>query len=174
MASEEEVEEVAGTSDDEYWPEPLAMDAAAFFPDLPVCRRSLDEIRVGFKKYVISTFSTLIWIQNGMLADHLFCRPSSQLTTETRLSLICQIAQLPCLLVQCESLCDKTDCTTQSTNKAKILTVLLCSGLPVITPLLDGQKMKSRPISVEESILHYCLFSSLFSYNSGEIRYYLH
>ena len=46
MAREEEAEEVAGTSDDEYWPEPLAwMDdsAATFIPDLS--RRSLDEIR---------------------------------------------------------------------------------------------------------------------------------
>ena len=41
VASEEEAEEVAGTSEDEYWPELLAwMDdaAATFIPDL--CRRS--------------------------------------------------------------------------------------------------------------------------------------
>ena len=43
VASEEEAEEVAGISDDEYWPEPLVwiqMDdaAATFIPDL--CRRS--------------------------------------------------------------------------------------------------------------------------------------
>ena len=41
VASEEEAEEVAGTSDDEYWPEPLAYmdDAATFIPDLCGCSR---------------------------------------------------------------------------------------------------------------------------------------
>ena len=73
-----------------------------------------------------------------MLADHLVCRPSPQLTTEKRLSLICQIAQLPCLLVQC----DKTDCTTQSTNNA-FLTVL--PYLPVINHLLVGPEDEVTP-----------------------------
>ena len=77
-----------------------------------------------------------------MLADHLFCRTSSQLTTEARLSLICQIVQLPCLLVQYY--------TTKSTNDA---------FLTVLTYLLAlDQKMKSRPTFIEECILHYRLF----------------
>ena len=51
VASEEEAEEVAGTSDYEHWSEPLAwMDdaAATFIPDL--CRRSrrdTDQIRTS-------------------------------------------------------------------------------------------------------------------------------
>ena len=41
IASEEEAEEVAGTSDDEYWPEPLAwMDDDAATCILDLCRRS--------------------------------------------------------------------------------------------------------------------------------------
>jgi serine/threonine-protein kinase ATR len=117
-------------------PEPLAWmddDDAAFIPDL--CRRSLDEIQLRFKQYAILTF---IWIHNCTLADYFFCRTSSQLTPEARLSLICKIAQLPCLLAQC----DKTDCTTQSTNNA-FLTVL--PYLPVITHLLDGPEDEVTP-----------------------------
>ena len=103
VANEEEAGR--GNFDDKYhssWPEPLPwMDDAAvtFIPDL--CRSSLDEKQDGFKKYV-QVILTLICIHNGMLlADHIFCRTSSQLlTTEARLSLICQITSLPCLLVQ--------------------------------------------------------------------------
>ena len=53
VAREEEVEEVAGTSDNEYWPEPLAwMDdaAATFIPD--PCRRS----RRDAVKFVCSSY----------------------------------------------------------------------------------------------------------------------
>ena len=117
-------------------PEPLAWmddDDATFIPDL--CRRSLDEIQLRFKQCVILTF---IWIRNCTLAYYLVCRTSSQLTPEARLSLICKIAQLPCLLAQC----DKTDCTTQSTNNA-FLTVL--PYLPVITHLLDGPEEEVTP-----------------------------
>lgn len=117
-------------------PEPLAYmddDDAAFIPDL--CRRSLDEIRLRFQQYVILPF---IWIHNCTLADRLFCRTSSQLTPEARLSLVCKIAQLPCLLAQC----DKSDCTTQFTNNA-FLTVL--PYLPVITHLLDGPEDEVTP-----------------------------
>ena len=117
-------------------PEPLAWmddDDAAFIPDL--CHRSLDEIQLRFKRYIILTF---IRIQNCTLADRLFCRTSSQITPEARLSLICKIAQLPCLLAQC----DGTDCTTQSTNNA-FLTVL--PYVPVITHLLDGPEDEVTP-----------------------------
>ena len=117
-------------------PEPLAWmddDDAAFIPDL--CRRSLDEIRLRFNQYVILTF---IWKNNHTLADRLFCRTSSQLTPEARLTLVCKIAQLPCLLAQC----DQTDCTKQSTNNA-FLTVL--PYLPVITHLLDGPEDEVTP-----------------------------
>lgn len=117
-------------------PEPLAWmddDDATFIPDL--CRRSLDEVQLRFKQYVILTF---IWIHNSMLTNRLFCRTSFQLTPEARISLICKIAQLPCLLAQC----DKTDCTTQSTNNS-FLTVL--PFLPVITHLLDGPEVEVTP-----------------------------
>jgi serine/threonine-protein kinase ATR len=62
----------------------------------------------------------------------------SQLTPEARHSLVCNIAQLPCLLAQC----DKTDCTTPSTNNA-FLTVL--PYLPVVTHLLDGTEDEVTP-----------------------------
>ena len=65
-------------------------------------------------------------------------RPSSQLTPEARLSLVCNIGQLPCLLAQC----DKTECTAHSTNNA-FLTVL--PYLPVITQILDGSEDEVTP-----------------------------
>ena len=117
-------------------PEPLAWmddDDVTFIPDL--CRRSLDEIQLRFKQYVILTFT---WIHNRTLADRPFCRTSSRLTPEARSSLICKIGQLPCLLAQC----DKTDCTTQFTNNT-FLTVL--PYLPVITHLLDGPEHEVTP-----------------------------
>lgn len=108
-------------------------DEASFIPDL--CRRSLDEIQVRFEQYVILTF---IWVRNCTLANRLSFRTSSQLTPEARLSLVCKIAQLPCLLAQC----DKTECIAQSTNNA-FLTVL--PYLPVITHLLDGPEDEVTP-----------------------------
>lgn len=63
---------------------------------------------------------------------------SSQLTPEARLSLVCKIAQLPCLLAQC----DTSECTAQSMNNA-FLTVL--PYLPVITHLLDGPEDEVTP-----------------------------
>ena len=117
-------------------PEPLAWmddDDAAFIPDL--CHRSLDEIQLRFEQYVILTF---IWRHICKLADRLFCRASPPLTPEARLSLIGKIAQLPCLLAQC----DNTDCTTQSTNNAFLMVL---PYLPVITHLLDGPEDEVTP-----------------------------
>lgn len=138
-------------------PEPLAWmddDNATFIPDL--CRRSLDEIQLRFKRYVILT---IIWIHYSVLADRLFCRTSSRLTKEARLSLISKIAQLPCLLAQC----DKTDCTTQFTNNA-FLTVL--PYLPVITHLLDGPEDEVTP-DIRRSV-YLALLPVLLHHNARE------
>lgn len=73
-----------------------------------------------------------------MLANCLSYGRPSELTPEARLSLVCKIGELPCLLARC----DKTECTAQTTNNA-FLTVL--PYLPVVTRLLDGPEDEVTP-----------------------------
>ncbi|KAF8165694.1 hypothetical protein B0H34DRAFT_690087 [Crassisporium funariophilum] len=96
-------------------PEPLSWmddDEATSVPHL--CQRSLCEIQVRFEQ------------------------SSPALPLNARLAIADKLANLPCLLAQCDS----TDCTTQIANNA-FLTVQCY--LPVITCLLDGQEDEVTP-----------------------------